>query len=73
MTFHIISAITCSVPSVSNARREPGEDTINFPSSVTFTCEDGYQFPDGSTSQDRSCANTGELSGTLQECVGMFL
>ena len=40
---------------------------------MTFTCEGGYQFSDGSASQERSCENTGELSGELQECAGMHL
>ena len=73
MTFDIISAISCTVSGVQHATREPDAGTIHFPNSVTFTCKDGYQFPDGSASQVRSCENTGELSGELQECAGMFL
>ena len=73
MTFDIISAVSCSVPNVQNAIRQPDADIIHYPSSVTFTCEDGYLFPDGSASQDRSCENTGELSGELHECAGMYM
>ena len=61
-----ISVITCTLPTVSNASPNPASP-IEYNTSVTYTCQPGYEHTDGDLT--RTCQANGSLTGSLPECT----
>ena len=67
-----VSVVSCTVPSDSNAVRNPDQGSIDYETSVTFTCNNGFAYQDGTMTKTRHCEATGQLSGVDEECAGIY-
>ena len=61
-----ISVINCTLQTVSNASPNPATP-IEYNTSVTYTCQPGYDHTDGDLT--RTCQANGSLTGSLPECT----
>ena len=55
-----------------NVVRVPDEYAVYYQTSVTYTCHGGFQYPNGETTMVMICEADGKMSGTAEDCAGIY-
>ena len=66
MCIIIITAITCTFPSIPNLKNQPPKTVFNFDEEYTLECATGYK-PEGDSVM--TCGNTGNFDKEVK-CIG---
>ncbi|XP_060554824.1 uncharacterized protein LOC132715776 [Ruditapes philippinarum] len=67
-TLPVCSIVNCSnIEVVTLGTKSPTSATVTYGTSVTYTCDFGYEISSGDAS--RTCQASGSLSGTLPVCI----
>ncbi|WAR07041.1 AGRB3-like protein [Mya arenaria] len=61
------SVVRCIVPDVPGASWTPAQSTVTYGTTVTYTCDSGYQWTSGDLI--RTCRQDGYLSATTPTCI----
>ena len=60
----------CTVPTVDNANQSHESSTIDYNTTIAYTCQTGYSHTDGNLT--RSCNADGSLTVSTPVCKSMF-
>ena len=68
--FMIVSVLRCPEYGIPNATATLGVN--EFGAADTFTCDTGFAFPDGRTTNVLTCAASGKWQPRTDRCQGMM-